>query len=225
MSRSATTPNRTRGAFESEMKHATIRTRQPMLVASVADATNSHGRRKATKNASDVRLFRGWFGAIPMHMMLLAMLLIGAVLHDRVAQFLKRMAVLGMLLACLFVWSGEAERCSTLRPEVFMIYPGFILLVATIYAYWVRNPWYRVIPLLILAGWLADLGGRGYGSLRKSVAGLDELAWGMACLLIGLLVSLWKLGLPQTWLAWFLKLHGEPLVPTTDTGRDRTSDG
>ena len=179
------------------------------VVAAIRYRSGLHGLLAAVCAIAAVCIFwpqaigTRWFGAIPVHLMLFAMLLIGAVLHDRVARFLQRIAVLGMPLACLFIWSGEAERWSTARPVVFMLYPGVMLAVATVYAYWIRNPWYRVIPLLILAGWMVDLGGRGYGSLRKSVAGLDELAWGMACLLVGLLVSLWKLGLPQAWLAWF----------------------
>ena len=51
-----------------------------------------------------------YFGAIPAHLLLFAMLLIGAMLRDRVAQFLQRLAVLGILAACIFVLSGEAER-------------------------------------------------------------------------------------------------------------------
>ena len=144
-------------------------------------------------------------GAIPAHLLLFAMLLIGAVLRDRVAQFLQRAAVLGMLIACDFVLSGEAERRSGAPPEVLMLYPGFMLLLAAVYGYWVPNRWYRVIPLLILAGWTTSLGGRGYRSLRTTFAGLDQIALGMACLLVGLTVSLWKLGIPQAWWARWLE--------------------
>jgi len=150
-----------------------------------------------------------WFGAIPVHLLLLAMLLIGTVLQDHVAQFLQRMAVLGILIACFFVFSGEAERWSIARQEVLMIYPGIMLVLVAVYGWWVRNQWYRAISLLILAGWLAGwimaLGGRSYRSLRTTVAGLDEIALGMTCLLLGLMVSLWKLGMPQAWWEWWIK--------------------
>ena len=154
-----------------------------------------------------------YLGAIPAHLLLFAMLLIGAVLGDRVARFLQRMAVLGILLACLFVLSGEAERWSFVRPEVLMIYPGVMLLLTAGYGYWVGNRWYRAISLLILAGWVAVLGGRSYRSLRTVVAGIDQIALGMACLLLGLLVSLWKLGIPQSWLEWWLKPPPIPAAP------------
>ena len=158
-----------------------------------------------------------YYGAIPAHLLLFAMLLIGAALRDHVAQFLQRTAVLGILAACAFVLSGQAERWSIARPEVLMIYPGFMLVLAAVYGYWVPNRWYRVIPLLILAGWITALGGRGYRSLRTTFAGLDQIALGMACLLLGLMVSLWKLGIPQSWLAWWLKPGPIPAAPPADT--------
>ena len=84
-------------------------------------------------------------------------------------------------------------------------------MLAAGYGYWVRNRWYRAISLLILAGWIMALGGRGYRSLRTTVAGLDQIALGMACLLLGLMVSLWKLGIPQSWWAWWLRPIRLPL--------------
>jgi hypothetical protein len=108
-----------------------------------------------------------------------------------------------------FVISGEAERCSSVPIEALVIYPAVMLLVTAIYGYWIPNRWYRLVPLMILAAWLTSLGGRSYRSLRTSVAGLDLIASGLACLLAGLMVSLWKLGLPQSWLAWLVR----PPVP------------
>lgn len=144
------------------------------------------------------------FGAIPAHLLLLAMLLIGAVLRDHVARFLQGVAVVGILVASVFVLSGEAERWAIIRPDVLLIYPGCMLVLAAAYGYWVRNRWYRAISLLILAGWITALGGRGYRSLHATVAGLDQIALGLACLLLGLMVSLWKLGVPQGWWARWL---------------------
>jgi hypothetical protein len=159
-----------------------------------------------------------WLGAIPAHLLLLSMLLIGALLRDQVARFLEGMAVAGIVFACVFVLSGEAERWSIVRPEVLLIYPGIMSLLAAGYGYWLRNRWYRAISLLILASWSVALGGRGYGALRTAVAGLDEIALGMACLLVGLMVSLWKLGVPQSWWAWWIRPHPVPIAPTAEMG-------
>jgi len=146
-----------------------------------------------------------YYGAIPAHLFLFVMLLIGAVLRDRVARFLQSIAVLGVMIGCVFVLSGQAERWSSVRPEVLAIYPGFMLMLTAAYGFWVRNRWYRGISLLILACWVGVSGGHGYQSLRTTIAGLDQIAWGMACMLIGLMVSLWKLGVPQAWLARWLQ--------------------
>jgi hypothetical protein len=76
----------------------------------------------------------------------------------------------------------------------------------------VRNRWYVAGSVVTLVGWAADLSGRGYRELRTSVAGLDEIALGLACLLVGFLLSLWKLGMPQTWINFWLK-RPIPAVP------------
>jgi hypothetical protein len=99
------------------------------------------------------------------------------------------------------------------------------LVLVVAYGYWVHNRWYRALSLLILAGWITTLGGRSYRSLHATVAGLDQIALGMACLLLGLLVSLWKLGVPQAWLEWWLKPHAVPTARSADIRDEGQSDG
>jgi hypothetical protein len=194
------------------------------------------GSRLAPRRAASIALARGgvlclvWpqaigmrhYGAIPAHLLLFAMLLIGALLRDRMAQFLQRMAVAGILCGCVFVLSGEAQRASITRPEVLTVYPGFMLMLIAGYGYWVGNRWYRAISLLILAGWIMALSGRGYRTLRTTVAGIDQIAMGMACLFLGLMVSLWKIGIPQAWWAWWwLKPGPIPVVSTADEHKEQ----
>jgi len=40
----------------------------------------------------------------------------------------------------------------------------------------------------------------------------------MTRLLLGFLVSLWKLGIPQTWCAWLLRPHPLPIAQPADIG-------
>ncbi len=154
-----------------------------------------------------------WGGAIPAHLLLLAMLLIGALMHDRAARFLQRAAILAIMVACGWVMSGDGEQWSHAPPALLTIYPGAMLLVAATYGALVRNRWYWAASLVILLGWTATLGGRGYRSMRTTVAGLDQIALGLVCLLVGLLVSLWKLGVPQRWLYWLFSAKPLPIVP------------
>ena len=93
-------------------------------------------------------------------------------LRDRVARFLQTGGRSRNPDGLHFVLSGEAERWSFVRPEVLMIYPGCMVLLAAAYGYWVGIRWHRTVPLLILAGWIVVLGGRGYQSLRT--AGRDR---------------------------------------------------
>ncbi len=162
-----------------------------------------------------------WGGAIPAHLVLLAMLLIGVVLHDRAARFLQWVAIVGILLASTFVMSGEAEQWTHAPNVLLTIYPGLMLLLAAAYGALVRNRWYYVGSILVLLGWTAVLGSRGYRSARTSIAGLDQIATGMACLLVGLFVSLWKLGVPQGWIDRWLK---PPPVPVATAGDIDTID-
>ena len=93
-----------------------------------------------------------------------------------------------------------------------MLYPGLMLLILAAYGALIGNRWYGAGSLGILACWLIVLGGRGYRVLRIYVAGLDQISLGMACLLAGLIVSLCKLGIPQTWMSRWLKPRASPLV-------------
>ena len=161
-------------------------------------------------------------GAIPAHLLLMAMLLIGAVLRDRAARFLQRAAIVGMLAACAYAMSGEADRSSQATAWLLTAYPGIMLVLAAIYGALVGNRWYWAGATVILMGWIGVLGGRGYRSARTAVAGLDQIALGMACLLIGFLVSLWKLGVPQSWInRWFeRRLPTVPAGGVADSGRE-----
>jgi hypothetical protein len=145
-----------------------------------------------------------WGGAIPVHLLLLAALLIGAVLRDRAARFLQQAAVLGVLAVCVYAISGDAEPSWQLPPRLMLIYPGVMLLLLAAYGALLGDRRYWAGSLAMLVCWGIILAGRGYRVLRGYVAGLDQISLGMACLLVGLLVSLGKLGVPQAWMSrWF----------------------
>jgi hypothetical protein len=155
-------------------------------------------------------------GAIPFHALLLAMLLIGALFNDRAARALRRLSMAAIAFACLYVMSGEAERCLVAPWLALTLYPGVMLLIALGYGVWLENRWYWSSSVAMLALWLLVLFSRGYQVLRAIVAGLDQISLGMACLLVGLLVSLWKLGIPQRW--WAIWWHGQN-VPLAEPRR------
>jgi hypothetical protein len=167
-----------------------------------------------------------WHSAVPVHLLLLSMLLVGALLNDRVARWQQRVAFAGVVFLSAWVITGRADGWTDIRREVLIMYPGATFLVAVGYGYWVGNRGYRITGLAILAAWSVSLGRHGYGTFRTSVAGLDEILLGMACLLVGLAVSLWKIGIPQAWwkeelaerLGWRFRAAAVPVPPPIDSG-------
>jgi hypothetical protein len=162
-----------------------------------------------------------WGGAIPAHLALLAMMLIGAVLHDRAARFLQKAAFAAILLFSIFVMSGGADDLSHTPRVLLTIYPGIMLLVAAAYGALLCKPWYWGSSLLFFLVWIVAI---GYRAARESVAGLDQIAAGMACLLVGFLVSLWKLGMPQAWIKRWFKPPGVALAVTSGNAENDPGD-
>jgi hypothetical protein len=131
--------------------------------------------------------------------MLASMLLIGALLNDRLARFVQKAAFASIVVAASIGLLGVADDWSIARSDLVMVDMVCLCVVGIGYGYWVGNSWYRSIALGMLAVWSIAFSRRGYSTLKTTVAGLDQIALGMACLLTGLLVSLGKIGIPQAW--------------------------
>jgi hypothetical protein len=166
-----------------------------------------------------------WYGAIPLHLFLASMLLIGALLRDPFSLFLQRAGFTAMVLAAAFVLSAGPDFWSISPRPALLVYPGLLGLVAFGYGYWLRSRWYCGWSIVMLIAWVATVAADGYGGLRKSVAGLDELAGGLACLAAGLIVSLWKLGVPQAWWKGLLAAHASPALHAGDESRRGSEPG
>jgi hypothetical protein len=150
-------------------------------------------------------------------------------------------------LVLLSTWTLSVPESINLRPMLLGACgcsPLFLTLVAVTVLYAValarRVP--HALPWLTLATagfmvvgpstgdfrgpyWILDLGRRGYRSLRARVPGIDQIALGLACLLLGLMVSLWKLGIPQSWLKCWLKPRPVPVAPTVKVRDEGQSSG
>jgi hypothetical protein len=149
--------------------------------------------------------FVPFHGAIPLHLLLAAVLLVGAIFGDLVARWLQGCGAFLIVAACAASLAIDRQRLGN-PPEMWLtFYPAAMVLVAVGYGLLVRNRWYHAAALLTVAAWLAANSPRGYRALREQVAGLDQIAWGAASLAVALAISLAKLGIPQKWLRWLWK--------------------
>lgn len=141
-------------------------------------------------------------GLAAAHLVLLAMLLIGAVFHDRMALWIQRVAAVLLATACLVSVFGGEHLVDDLPVTALQFYPLGIVAIAAGYGYLTNNRWFYGTAGIALTAGLSTLSVRGYEHLRHHVAGLSRLAWGILCFLVAAAISAWKAGIPQQWRVW-----------------------
>lgn len=159
--------------------------------------------------------FTDYYGAVPWHLLLAVILVIGTVPNDRFARWLQYAGV-GLFGAFLVAW-GLSVSDTRLAPTsadrttvILLGYPLAMALLAAAYARLVGNRAYWIIAAAHMASWSAVAGWRGYGAARQTLAGLGYLVGGAACFLFAAVISLLKTGLPRRW--WMSK-RPKPNVP------------
>jgi hypothetical protein len=140
-------------------------------------------------------------GVLTYHLALGAALLIGAAFDGALARRLRGAGIVLLLLACLAATSREPVPIGAIPPEVIGQYPLPAAGVALAYGSLLRSRAYRTTAKVALGYWLLVAGGRAYAALRPSVAGLDQIAGGLASFVLAALISLTKAGVVPRWLA------------------------
>jgi hypothetical protein len=131
---------------------------------------------------------------VVLHLAIGAMLLVGAVFNDRLAELLRvcgayLLLVLGVATAVHSSWIQVAV------PAAFgSWYPLLPIFVCWCYGYCIRDRACLAVGAVNLAAWLADAGLASYYQLRRVVPGLDQITWGMVCFGIAMAISLRKAG-------------------------------
>ena len=129
---------------------------------------------------------------IAFHLVLLAVLVIGATFDDPFGRFLRFVGAVMALMAGLVELTGPTIWSGPLPAWLVEAYP--LAMAALIAGYGARlghRP-AMVCGGMILGAWLLAAGSRVYGSLRHVVAGLDYIAIGMALFTMAVLTSLAK---------------------------------
>jgi hypothetical protein len=145
---------------------------------------------------TEVEPFRGLIG---FHLGLLAMLIVGTVFDDDFARFIRGLAVVVAVMACLAVVMVQFEHPASLMPWQAEVYPLLMAVVLVGYGIFLGYPLALGGAALSLAGWLLAVLWRGYFALRQVVIGLDYLALSLLLFAVALLISAWKAGLWPRW--------------------------
>ncbi len=179
----------------------------PVLAAALVQTALGLGRRDAWRCligagglVASAMLARGPMGGasdqapVSFHLILIAVLVVGAAFDNRLGRILRTTGAMMVLLGSLVAMMGPVDRIGTVPTWAVEVYPLVMSLMIAVYGF-VLGHWTSLVSAgLILAGWLAALAGRGYGSLRHVVAGLDYIAIGLVLFILAVLTSMAKGG-------------------------------
>lgn len=149
----------------------------------------------AANLALPVYIGAGLRGPIALHILLAAMMIVGAAFDDAFARLLRVLGGLGLLLACQAVLFGKVDRLADLPWWVAEFYPPVVATILAVYGFALGHVLSLILAAGVLGSWLTVLGVRGYRALRQFVVGLDYLAWSFALFAVAMLVSLAKSGI------------------------------
>lgn len=138
-----------------------------------------------------------YHGAIPMHLLLASILVVGAVFRDARGRWVQNLGAATILLFALTAANFAYRRPAELPNAVLAIYPPSAAVVAVVYGFLVKNRWYYTGAIGSLFGWSAGTGVSVYRYVRNAVVGLNYIVLGAVFFLVAIAVSLSKIGLLQ----------------------------
>ena len=141
-----------------------------------------------------------WRGPIASHLMLLAVLAVGAAFRDETGEWFRAAAASFVFLACLAVALGGVTMAGAQLPWWVVLYPPAMATLLAGYGWWLGHRPSVLLAGLAVAIWTMTSGWRGYAALRQVVSGLDQMALSLAAFVVAVLISLGKSGSLARWL-------------------------
>jgi hypothetical protein len=141
--------------------------------------------------------FVAYHGAIPAHLILAAMLVLGVIFSGAFARGLQYAGAVFLLAGAIATLAGNPAGFGDVPPVWLTIYPAAAILLAAAYGRLVRNWAYIVSAAAVVACWLGIGSLRGYRQLRPNVSGLDYILYGALSLVVAMFISLAKTGFLQ----------------------------
>lgn len=159
--------------------------------------------------------FAAYGNVIPLHLLLAAMLLVGAVFRDPFAKFLQFVGAVAIFYLATSSLGDYPKLLHHMPAAWLAAYPVAAAAVAVAYGYLVGNQFYHTVAGIAFACWLATRGWLAYLYLRQLMAGLDYITWGLVSFLVAVFISLLKMGVPQRWYArWTREGESRPTEMT-----------
>jgi hypothetical protein len=151
-------------------------------------------------------------GPISFHVILAAVLLLGALFEDRLGHVLRITGATAAVVGSLAVITGRVGQTTALPSWVIEVYPLVMALMIAGYGYMVCHRFSLLAAGLILSACLVAACCRGYNSLRHVVAGIDYIAIGLVMFSLAVLTSMAKGGV----LPWRIAGKSGEVVDTPD---------
>jgi hypothetical protein len=133
-------------------------------------------------------------GPVAYHLLLGALLAVGAGFDDALGRWLRGAGAALALLGCLAVLTGRPSSVGAPPAWAPWLYPPILAVLLAGYGSILSHRPSLTCAGLILASWLVAAIARGYGLLRLAVAGLDYILLGLVAFTLAVLVSMLKGG-------------------------------
>ena len=134
-------------------------------------------------------------GLIFYHLVVLAILAVGAAFDDALGRLLRALGTALVFAGCLASQLIWLELPRGLPPWTSAAYPLVMAALLAGYGLLLRHRPSLAVAGLVCACWLALAGWQGYRFLRQLVLGLDYIALSLALFALAVLISLGKSGL------------------------------
>jgi hypothetical protein len=141
--------------------------------------------------------FAAYRGAIPVHLLLAIILVVGAIFRDALGKRIQELGALSLFLLAFAAAKCDPSSLGDPPHAILVLYPLLAAAVAVVYGLVVKNRWYFFSAAGSLGSWLLMVGWSAYRQTRHAIVGLDYIVWGVLSFLAALAVSLSKMGIPQ----------------------------
>ena len=111
--------------------------------------------------------FTVWQGVIPLHLLLLHALLVGALFHDPLAKLVQVAGAWAIFALCLVATQASPASLGNPPAVLLLCYPFLAAAVAVGYGLAVKNRWYYAAAAGTACAWMAGTGWNSYCRARR----------------------------------------------------------